>query len=44
MVEDVPYVLSLPLVRDQSFFLHNYTHQDALVSRMLIHYLASFAR
>ena len=42
--EDVPYVLGLPLVGGQPFFPHNYTHQDASVSRLLIHYLANFAR
>jgi neuroligin len=42
--EDVPYVLGLPLVGGQPFFPHNYTHQDAAVSRLLIHYLANFAR
>ncbi|GLH02500.1 Acetylcholinesterase [Gryllus bimaculatus] len=42
--EDVPYVLGLPLVNGQPFFPHNYTRQDAAVSRLLIHYLANFAR
>nr|CAD7570841.1 unnamed protein product [Timema californicum] len=42
--EDVPYVLGLPLVGGQPFFPHNYTRQDGGVARLLIHYLANFAR
>ncbi|XP_068081136.1 neuroligin-1-like [Anabrus simplex] len=42
--EDVPYVLGLPLVGGQPFFPHNYTRQDAAVARLLMHYLANFAR
>ncbi|XP_026689180.1 neuroligin-2-like [Diaphorina citri] len=42
--EDVPYVLGLPLVDGGPFFPHNYSDQDAAISKQLIHYIANFAR
>lgn len=42
--EDIPYVLGLPLVNGGSYFPHNYSHTDEIVSKTLIHYISNFAR
>ncbi|XP_031345725.1 neuroligin-1 [Photinus pyralis] len=42
--EDIPYVLGLPLVGGGPFFPHNYSHADAIVAKVLIHYISNFAR
>lgn len=42
--EDVPYVLGLPLVLGEPFFPHNYSSEDSIVSKKLIHYLSNFIR
>ncbi|XP_049864099.1 neuroligin-1-like [Schistocerca gregaria] len=46
--EDVPYVLGLPLAAAAAGALspqqHNFSRQDAAVSRLLMRYLANFAR
>lgn len=38
--EDVPFVLGLPI----SLFPHNYTKQDIKISRVMVQYVANFAR
>nr|XP_022918704.1 neuroligin-1-like isoform X2 [Onthophagus taurus] len=42
--EDIPYILGLPLVGGGPFFPHNYSHQDSVISKTVIHYISNFAK
>lgn len=42
--EDLPYILGLPLIGGGPFFPHNYSHNDATISKSLIQYISNFVR
>lgn len=37
-------MMGLPLVGGGPFFPHNYTHGDAVVAKLMIHYISNFVR